>query len=704
MVVCVLFTGINSSASVFSWATDLAPTKSANRYTHNYYGDWSNTDYSELYYNAGVYTRVEYTGSEVVIETYDGSFKITSSKKIDSMPLNCYMGSYMGATYNFLVYGIDRPSTETSTANTCCVVKYDKYWTELGKYYYQSTARGIGRQDVTDFAENGDILYIEATETRSNGHEFSICLEFDSANNTLTKSAVGEVTSHRMSSYITYDADSLVTVKHSDNSPRGIGIARTRVKWGSKDYGCRSSIYRLPDHGETSANFTGITVGGLMVAQDHYLIAYSCMKEKYKLGEKTDNSSYIQLARVSKDSIDTDLTFATSVTLDPGTELMTFDLDTSASYTICPYIIHWKDDKYVIMWDSGSAQGVNYVIYSDNTQTISDIKTLSDPTLSDVTPLSVNGCIVWYATGGIYENGAYTRIHPLLPSDWNSAPTFYRLNPETGACATEGHIPKIFTYAEMNPTTETTTTSAKTETTDSANEVTTKPETSTETPAANVSSQAVITLTYNNIIYCIEDGTATCTGVVDKTVSKVTIPAAVTYENDRHKKTVKVTAIEKEAFKDCKKLTTVKIGKNVTSIGDNAFKGCSKLTTVTMPSNVTLGKNAFKGCKKLKSCKLTSVTKVKVKNKNGKKIVITWKRVVNTNYEIQYSTSEKFKNKKTVKISSGKVKLNSSGKATKTFKGLTKGKTYYVRIRAYRTAGGKTWKSSWVTKKVKITK
>ena len=93
MVVCVLFTGINSSASVLSWATDLAPAGSCNRYCHRYSGNWSRVDYSELYYNDGVYTRVEYTGSAVVIETYDSSFKITSSKKVEEMPLNCYMGS-----------------------------------------------------------------------------------------------------------------------------------------------------------------------------------------------------------------------------------------------------------------------------------------------------------------------------------------------------------------------------------------------------------------------------------------------------------------------------------------------------------------------------------------------------------------------------------------------------------------------------------
>ncbi len=80
--------------------------------------------------------------------------------------------------------------------------------------------------------------------------------------------------------------------------------------------------------------------------------------------------------------------------------------------------------------------------------------------------------------------------------------------------------------------------------------------------------------------------------------------------------TYKVTAIEKKAFKNNKKLTTVTIGANVTSIGAEAFSGCVKLTKITGCEKVlTVGDKAFYGCKKLKQVgkKSSTVTLSKVK-------------------------------------------------------------------------------------------
>ncbi len=62
----------------------------------------------------------------------------------------------------------------------------------------------------------------------------------------------------------------------------------------------------------------------------------------------------------------------------------------------------------------------------------------------------------------------------------------------------------------------------------------------------------------------------------------------------------KVTAIEKNAFKNLKKLQKVTIGKYVKSIGDKAFYHCSKLKKLQIKSKVLkkIGKNALKGINK----------------------------------------------------------------------------------------------------------
>lgn len=50
------------------------------------------------------------------------------------------------------------------------------------------------------------------------------------------------------------------------------------------------------------------------------------------------------------------------------------------------------------------------------------------------------------------------------------------------------------------------------------------------------------------------------------------------------------------AFKNCKKVKKISVGKNVKTIGKNAFKGCKKLKTITLANNkVTIKKGAFAG-------------------------------------------------------------------------------------------------------------
>lgn len=83
-----------------------------------------------------------------------------------------------------------------------------------------------------------------------------------------------------------------------------------------------------------------------------------------------------------------------------------------------------------------------------------------------------------------------------------------------------------------------------------------------------------------------------------KSAATVTVPATVSFNGVEYK----VTSIRKNAFKNCKKLKKVTVGKNVTAIGSNAFYGCKKLTTVTFKgvSVKTIGAGAFRNCTSLK--------------------------------------------------------------------------------------------------------
>jgi Rieske Fe-S protein len=86
-----------------------------------------------------------------------------------------------------------------------------------------------------------------------------------------------------------------------------------------------------------------------------------------------------------------------------------------------------------------------------------------------------------------------------------------------------------------------------------------------------------------------------------------------------------------------------------------------------------------------KNSQKVTVKKVNLKSvKRSRKgsIKVSWAKVSDASgYELQYSTSSKFKGAKTKKISKAKT--------TYTLKKLKSGKIYRVRIRAYKIAEGK---------------
>lgn len=106
---------------------------------------------------------------------------------------------------------------------------------------------------------------------------------------------------------------------------------------------------------------------------------------------------------------------------------------------------------------------------------------------------------------------------------------------------------------------------------------------------------------YKNVKYKITKSTTsakmvTATGTSKKNITTLSIPATVKYNG----MSFKVTAINKNAFKNKKKLKSVTVGKNVKVIGANAFLGDAKLAKVKFSGTAikNIGKNAFKGIKK----------------------------------------------------------------------------------------------------------
>lgn len=99
----------------------------------------------------------------------------------------------------------------------------------------------------------------------------------------------------------------------------------------------------------------------------------------------------------------------------------------------------------------------------------------------------------------------------------------------------------------------------------------------------------------------------------------------------------------------------------------------------------------------INSAKTKKVKFVTAKNKKGNKLKITWKLCKGYNYEVQYSTSSKFKKSVT--------KSKNTSKGNIVIGKLKRGIKYYVRVRTFKTVNGTTVYGKWsVPKVVKIKK
>lgn len=158
--------------------------------------------------------------------------------------------------------------------------------------------------------------------------------------------------------------------------------------------------------------------------------------------------------------------------------------------------------------------------------------------------------------------------------------------------------------------------------------------------------------------------------------------------------------------KDRKPKVTVysNAGKKLVLNTDYTVTYPTDMASVGLKSITITGKGNFKGTVKAEYGVAEKITVKKatiktVKNSKSKAVAITIKSVSGASgYEISYSTSKKF-DKDTTKVVTSK-------KAKKTIKKLTKGKTYYFKVRAYKvnSLGRKIYGKPSAVKKVKIKK
>lgn len=228
-----------------------------------------------------------------------------------------------------------------------------------------------------------------------------------------------------------------------------------------------------------------------------------------------------------------------------------------------------------------------------------DNSTFTDRQVQPISNISVSKS-AWFSVTNIRNN---------YPNYYDEAYEEYELKPiaiSESYTGTPNYQTDYLDYVEEPITTENTTEEPITEQ-PTAELVTVKPvvETTTEVTTETVdtssaSEEPVVTnskkITANKAVYEIDvNGKSVTIIKVDKNVKDFTIKNTIKYNG----KTYKVTKISANAFKKCKKLRKVVIGKNITSISKNTFKKCKKLKSIIIKGKkVSLKKNCFKGIAK----------------------------------------------------------------------------------------------------------
>lgn len=377
----------------------------------------------------GTFTRVEYTGEYVTVETYDSDLAFVDGFSIE-MELPIFGGFHFGEEYNFLIFGQENPN-EDDTAEVVRVVSYTKDWERVG------AASLFGANTYIPFdagslrcAEYNGYLYIRTAHEMymsDDGyhHQANMTLNVRISDMVITDSFYDVMNvnygyvSHSFNQFIAVDGTDLLAVDHGDAYPRSVVLIKYGTAAGGDTFTGRCTYVNvLPIAGSTGANATGVSVGGFEISDSAYLIAGNTVSHGDDYSASGQRNIFI--TATSKENFTSDGTtvhYLTSYTEDDGISLST------------PHFFKVEDNKYAILWtESGSETSIlRYAFVDGSGELLSEVYTAAG-VLSDCQPIVSGGKLIWYVTSA-------------------SAPAFFTIDPENPGSITHDHI---YTYSYVS--------------------------------------------------------------------------------------------------------------------------------------------------------------------------------------------------------------------------------------------------------------
>ncbi len=626
---------------------------SANNYTV-----WSNVMNSYLAENAdGTLTRIEYTDKALLLETYAKDSGSVIGRASLPAELELFGGFYAGEKYNYVVFG-SRNLTDSDDVEVMRAVKYSKSWERLSALSWKGCntyipfdagslrmTEGNGKLYIHTCHEmylSGDGLHHQANMTFVVNEESMS--EEQSYYDVMNIAQAGYV-SHSFNQFVRTDGKMVYRVDHGDANPRGISITACKSDGDITKVGYTIPI---PLNRVTGSHYnkTGASVGGFELSADNCLIA----------GNSVD---------FGRDSSDSDMrnvfVSVTGKNLDGNSLKWLTDYTKGSKITVrTPQLVKISDEQFLALWEeknTGDGTVRTAMVTLDGAGNATSEVVRTNCRLSDCQPIHCSdGIVRWYVSDG--KACTMYQVHPLLLGQINvpaeSVPTEApspspTVKPSPTPTAKPSPTPTVAPTAKPTVSPTETPTAVPAETLPPVIKETPEPslepeETPTakpyETPEPSVRPDtekdkennstiklkkgSKVTDKKTKAVYKItgtgKNRTAEYIKSTKKNLVSVSIPASVkmqgktykitsvgrgAFKNNKKLKTVRtginVKKIGKQAFSGCTKLTDVALGKNVSSIEADVFNKCTALTLITIPSKVTkIGDRAFYQCKNLR--------------------------------------------------------------------------------------------------------
>ena len=333
-----------------------------------------------LYQNGEIHWLLQ-AGDKIHVHIFDESFR-KKGEAVLRAELPKFGGAHAGDDGNFyLVFGQDNMA-ESDDVTVYRVVKYDRRWNKIAHVDVKGVyvRKPFHASNLTMASRNGVLVVYSAREryTSEDGlnHQSNIPVHIRMDDMTILY-AGGQWprnhVSHSFANYVKFDGERIVYLDHGDAYPRSIYL---QVEESGR---IAQEVNLISFPGKTGDNYTGATLGGLEVSNDHYLAVGTYIKP----GSKTKQ---LFLASVPKQA-----------ETDEGVNLvyLTGPSDPSVTET---HIIKLNEDRFVLIWsDAGSRRNVSYAVTDGRGRMVGKPKRLENiAPPGHLEPLVLNGKIIWY--------------------------------------------------------------------------------------------------------------------------------------------------------------------------------------------------------------------------------------------------------------------------------------------------------------------